>query len=533
MNLTEFYPTPPHIVEKLIDGIDFKEISTVLEPSAGDGAIAERVNDKIGRSHYNYDDDERYDIDCIEIEPSLRAILKEKGFRIVDSDFLRTDTVKHYDLIVMNPPFSDGDKHLLKALEMQKNGGKVRAIINAQTLKNPYSITRKALIKKLEEYESEIEYVQDAFTSAVRTTDVEIAIVKVDIPYNIPESDILKNMTLAEVEEEMSTENQYTELAENDIYKAFVTSFNTEAKAGKKFIEEYKALRELFRHGCGKYDADFIELSIGSKYSKQSMVNNFLKKLRAKYWKMIFNRPEFNALFTSSLRQSYMEKVNELANYDFNLHNIYEARLELSKNLLKGLDDNIMMLFETFTSKHSWYPECQNNIHYYDGWATNKAYYVNKKVIIPLGSWDDIWKKFQYSYTVTNQLRDIERAFDYLDGKDRSEPCSLEQLLEIAERHQETKNIRLKYFDVTFYKKGTCHIAFRDMDLLKKLNIYAGKKFNWLPTDYGQKRYNQMSDEEKAVVDSFEGEASYEETYNNRDYFLADSSSQSVKLLVG
>ena len=56
------------------------------------------------------------DIDCVEIEPELRAILKAKGFRVVHDDFLTLHTYKHYGLILMNPLFSVGVRHLLKAI---------------------------------------------------------------------------------------------------------------------------------------------------------------------------------------------------------------------------------------------------------------------------------------------------------------------------------------------------------------------------------------------------------------------------------
>ena len=52
-------------------------------------------------------------------------------------------TYKHYDLIIMNPPFDNGDKHLLKAIDLQKNGGAIICLLNAETLKNPYSKYKK------------------------------------------------------------------------------------------------------------------------------------------------------------------------------------------------------------------------------------------------------------------------------------------------------------------------------------------------------------------------------------------------------
>jgi hypothetical protein len=82
----------------------------------------------------------------------------------------------------MNPPFSNGDKHLLKAIEMQQNGGKIVCLLNAETLKNPYSNIRKELINQLEKYNSKVEFIQDAFSSAERKTNVETALIFIDIP---------------------------------------------------------------------------------------------------------------------------------------------------------------------------------------------------------------------------------------------------------------------------------------------------------------------------------------------------------------
>jgi len=47
MNLLEFYPTPPRLIDKMLSGIDFKQLFTVLEPTAGKGNICNEVNRKM------------------------------------------------------------------------------------------------------------------------------------------------------------------------------------------------------------------------------------------------------------------------------------------------------------------------------------------------------------------------------------------------------------------------------------------------------------------------------------------------------
>ena len=61
------------------------------------------------------------------------------------------------------------------------------------------------------------------------------------------------------------------------------------------------------------------------------------------------------------------------------------------------------------------------------------------------------------------------------------------------------------------------------MDLLKKFNIYGSEKKRWLPPTYGKVKYNDMTEEEKLVIDEFEGKESYEETMKNTNYFLVKS----------
>ena len=119
------------------------------------------------------------------------------------------------------------------------------------------------------------------------------------------------------------------------------------------------------------------------------------------------------------------------------------------------------------------------------------------------------------------KLQDIEKCFNYLDG-DLTEAVDLEESLNFAEEYGETKNIQLKYFTVTFYKKGTCHITFNNDELLKKFNIFGSQHKGWLPPSYGKKSYNDMTTEEKAVVNEFEGEKEYNKVVSNKEYYLFD-----------
>lgn len=113
----QFFKTPQKIVEKMIEHLDLKNEHDVLEPSAGDGAIAEFIPDK-------------NKLVCIELNPERAKILKDKGFNVIEQDFLQHD--KLYDRIIMNPPFTklQDVKHVFHAFSLLKEGGKLVSIVS-------------------------------------------------------------------------------------------------------------------------------------------------------------------------------------------------------------------------------------------------------------------------------------------------------------------------------------------------------------------------------------------------------------------
>lgn len=530
----DFYPTPQTLINEMLSGLDWKMIHTILEPSAGKGNIVDTLKKKQGDINSRYTTN-KLDIDCIEKDQNLKAILKEKGHRVVYDDFLTYDTMKEYDLIIMNPPFSNGSKHLLKALQMQqRNGGAIICLLNAETLKNECTNERVILNRMLQEYNADIRYIQNAFSNAERKTDTEIALIKVKLPDVKRESFIFDGLQKAKEQEEYIEYTENTQVAENNFFKSIVAQYNMEVKAGIRLIKEYYAMTP---HILKSFEKDnetgatvqkggcVLSLTIGRE---TATVNGYIREIRGKYWSALFENPKFIGQLTNNLRREYYNKIEELKDYDFSLYNIYELKIDMSKRVIKGIEDTIVELFDELSDKYSYYDECKKNIHYFNGWKTNKSWIINKKVIIPLRAWKDMeysWGGFKPSdREVVNKLRDIEKCLNYLDGG-LTESIDLVETLEFAQEYEESKNIVLKYFDVTFYKKGTCHITFTNDELLKKFNIFGAQHKGWLPPSYGKKKYKDMTPEEKAVVNDFEGETEYNKVMCNTSYYLADTNS--------
>ena len=518
-----FYPTPRNLVERMLQNVDLTKIHTVLEPSAGKGDILDVLKEKQDNGSYRTNwKPIKFDFDCIEKDEELRGILKEKGYRVVFDDFLKFNTMKQYDMIIMNPPFSNGDKHLLKAIKKQeKSGGAIVCLLNAETLKNTYSNSRKELAQKIQEYNGQIEYVKNAFMDAERKTNVEIALIRIEIPAKEGINSLVMD-DLKKSREKREVENlESTEVVGNDFIREIVKQFDLEAEAGIKFIREYKAMQPYILSEFetdGKRKEPILSLKIGND---DVSINKYLQKIRAKYWKALFTNKKFIGNLTNNLKREYYNKINELKDYDFNTFNVYQVKMDMNKNMIKGIEDTIIELFDDLGHKYSYY-DGGKNIHLFNGWKTNKSYIVNKKVIIPLNAYDQWWGRYQPSYYETvDKLKDIEKCFNYLDNGITPD-IDMFDALEFAEQEGETKNIQLKYFTVTFYKKGTCHITFTNLELLKKFNIYGSQKKGWLPPSYSKMDFKDMSKEEQEVVMAFEGEKSYKETMTNKEYYIVD-----------
>ena len=525
-----FYPTPSNLIRKMLEGIDFDKIKTVLEPSAGKGNIVDMVSEKFKYSRNRYrswgNEKTNWDIDTVEIDSNLQHILKGKGYRVVHNDFLNLHTYKNYDLIVMNPPFHDGDLHLLKAIELQKNGGKIVCLLNAETLNNAYSNARQDLLTKLEDYNADIEFIKDAFSDAERTTNVEIALIKIDIPKKQNDSTILTGLKR---EEQFRAEasNSYGNLINADFINGIVEQYNFEVKLGLKLIAEYNTLKSYMLSGFKENSNPVLQLVLNGKEDEATLENAYIKQIRMKYWTTLFTSEAFMGVFTSNLRQKYYNKVQELRDYDFSAYNIYTIKIELNKEMVKGVEETILNLFDEFSHKHHWYDEMSKNIHLYNGWKSNAAHKINKKIVMVLSGYKDLqysWGGFRPSrHSVIDKLTDIEKTFAYLDGG-KVDHVDLKAALTKAEADLQTKKIVTKYFSIDFYKKGTAHLTFLNDELLLKLNVFGSQRKGWLPPVYGKAKYQDMTTEEKEVINEFQGKESYNKVMNEKDYYIQETS---------
>ena len=118
-----YFPTPPDLIEEMLDRAQIRTGHAVLEPSAGDGAILAAIDDLHAEPVITV---------AYEINPTLCEVLRARGYDARPVDFLKQRGEFRYDRIVMNPPFEKMQdvEHVRHAFELLKPGGRLVAIMS-------------------------------------------------------------------------------------------------------------------------------------------------------------------------------------------------------------------------------------------------------------------------------------------------------------------------------------------------------------------------------------------------------------------
>jgi len=519
-NKKTFYPTPPKLAARMVKKIHLDKDVTpydikILEPSAGKGDLIRALNQDrydgfSGNGTYRY-------ISAIEIDPDLRATLIGKGIRVIDQDFLAFSGPDKFDLIIANPPFDEGDKHLLKAIEILYRG-QIIFLLNADTIRNPYTNTRKDLVRKLEELHADIEYIKGAFVDAERPTGVEVALVDIMVERKV-EDDLFKGCDDKADDPEVSFEEKY-EVSNGKKIAEMVAEYNEIIGIGTEtIVAYYRNYRKIGGYiGLNREVDKYHKTGRDLTGTMQMQLNNLLVACRTRFWRKTLDLPEVMNRLTEAKKKEFEYHVEKHCDMDFTENNIRTFILNLINGYEKTLMEAVVDLFDRFTRKHSWdrdNPD-EQNIHYFNGWKTNKAFKVNKKVIIPIHAggyggtpFTGYSGQWELHYSVPSELADIDKVMNYFDGM-RGCYCSIAEAIDASfKRGEGNTKIESTYFTINAYKKGTVHLTFNDEDILRRFNVAACVGKNWLPCDYGWKPYQDLAPEEQVVAESFEGHRSY------------------------
>lgn len=491
----DFYPTPQEIARKMVAPyVDrIKAGAMILDPSAGKGNLLDACR-YLGAKPAN--------LFAVEIEPELCSILTGKNYRIVGNDFLRYNARYLFDIIVMNPPFSNGEDHLLAAWNVLKDGDIV-CLLNAATLTNLNSKKRELLARIISDHGS-IEILGRCFSESERQTDVVVAMVRLSKRSESPLLDF--DFKAGNVRPPNLGSDDTIELgnqvAVSDLITALVESYDQVGPAYADFIKARNRLNfyvsSIKPAYCHIEDLSGKARSACNGDARQKDVaeyNAYLDWVKAAAWQTVFDRTKLRSVLSSKAREDFDNFQKSQGGVEFSVENIQSLFDMLFINRNQIMSKVVVEVFDKMCSYNQ-----KNKIHT-EGWKTNSSYKVNKRVIMPSFIEFRVWSPSSGSgyFSIRakwDELDDMDRALCLITGKRFDDLIEAHSTVKdaLSRKFQDLGTIRAgqdfdntcitEFFEIRFWKKGTCHFIFRDEKVWAEFNKCAAQGKNWVGDGY-------------------------------------------------
>ncbi len=496
----DFYPTLNEVIGLMLEGEEVQG-KVVLEPSAGKGNIVDYLQDEGAK-----------EVLACEIEEDLRKILNTKC-NVIGSDFLSlsSDRISHIDMIVMNPPFSADERHILHAYDIAPPGCQIISLCNLETLANDYTQIRKEL-RNLVESNGSWENLGDCFADAERKTGVNVALIK----FRKPGENYKSEFEGFFMEDEPEEAGEYGVMSYNvvrDLVQRYVGAI-------KIFDEQLESAVKLNKLLSGFYGTGIAFQCTDD--SKPVQRDSFKKNMQRAGWKFIFDKMDMTRHTTRGLMEDINKFVEQQSEIPFTMKNIYHMLDMVMQTASQRMDKALLEVFDSVTSFHD------DNKQGLPGWKTNSHYLLTKRFIhphlCPQEKYDRKWHPDEVKVTYgarAEAIDDMVKALCYITGESYENMINLRDFVarpyrikidgkySIRERHHEISltyynpdkarealtehkrdypnaeldfsNIKWgQWFDWAFfrvraYKKGTMHFEFKDSDLWGKFNQRIAK----------------------------------------------------------
>lgn len=483
----QFYPTPPDLAAKAWAKFKNKNYVRVLEPEAGRGDLVKAC------PWYSSRGGRELPIDCCEIDFSMHANLRDlPGVNIVGFDFMQFGGGAIYSHIIMNPPFADGASHMLKAFDILWDG-EIVGIINAETLRNPFSRERNQLLSLVERF-GEVEYIQSAFAGddAERKTEVEIALVYLRKQANVGESitgtllsDLQAENAAVKAERLAQGYEPMQELAipltviENSVlaFDAAVLAMRQAVMASGRESYYASMLGDTMAVRSGASVETPVQTSVA--WVKAQITSRYLN-LKDKAWAGILRSSQVTTKLSSAAQKRVESEFEAIKELEFSEANIFGFIAGLMENQGKIQIDMACDVFDLITRYHT------DNVCFYKGWKSNNAHRTcgmrikSTRFVIP---GNESYKGSRnLSFEALNKMADFDKVFAMLDGKPQSDVSLAMVFRDQFKAMCDGERVSSSYFDTRYYPgAATIHFFPTNKVLVDKLNKLVGEHRKWLP----------------------------------------------------
>ena len=478
----DFYPTPTPVIEQMLMGVDIQN-KTILEPSAGKGNIVDYLNANGAK-----------EVMTCELSDDLAKIVSSKS-RFLKSDFMDVtrEEVSHLDLIIMNPPFSRDDKHIMHAWDIAPACCTIISLCNSNTLDIRFSSDRK-ILNEIIELNGRYEKFGSCFDNAERQTNVNVSCVWLYKP-NTGKDEFEDFFSLDEdLDDGIEGVAQYNYV--RDIvgrYVQAVQMFDEVINASDKINEVIKPIYK------GSYNAISFGATASRDRNSSTKITRevFKKELQKSCWQRVFGDLKMDKYMTRGVRENINEFVEKQQHVPFTMKNVYRMAEMIVGTHASRMGQVLIEAFDLICSYSA------DNSGAGEKWKTNSDYMINKKFIVPwICKYDNRWPsahvELDYGKHV-NDIEDIIKALCHLTGTNYDELQNIRQFVSNTTKikldsdmdyrsNRERGYIPMEwgqwynwepFFKVRGYKKGTMHFEFLNEDVWMKFNIEVARAKGW------------------------------------------------------
>lgn len=466
----DFYPTPRSVIEKMLLGVVDVHNKIILEPSAGKGNIVD----------YLIENGAKEVLTC-ENNADLAKIVATKS-RLIADDFLtlKSENVSHIDLIVMNPPFSADEKHILHAWEIAPAGCQIISLCNLNTITNPFSQDRKAL-KEIIESNGRYEDFGECFNNSERQTNVQIGCIFL-FKQGEGENEFEGYFDL---DEDDNDKEMQPGIVKYDFIRDIVGRYVRAVSLFDSVMDVSNEINEMTRP-ISKYGIKFGGYRISERNFEAVTRNEFKKDLQKQCWEKIFDEMKMDKYITTGVRGQINNFVEKQIHVPFTVKNVYKMIEMVVGTHGSRMDKTIINVFEMIC-RHS-----ADNKTEVETWKTNSNYMLNKRFIVPYmcdgsgtyGKDKCVTLSFMSNY---DDIDDILRVLCYLTATDFD---SIQDLRSFTYNTTNLNRLHSQsfvpmewgkwydwepFFKIRGYKKGTMHFEFLDEKVWALFNQRVAK----------------------------------------------------------
>lgn len=463
-NNPDLYPTPIEVINKMFL-YSSCEGKIVLEPSAGTGNIVDYLKAMNAST-----------VIACESNDKLRQILHNKC-NIISNDFLtvRSEDISHINMIVMNPPFSADEQHILHAWDIAPSGCEILALCNYNSINSPSNRMQGVFRETVDKF-GQYEYFGNCFKGAERRTDVEIGFIRLLKP--IEEKDDFAGYF------DMDDEDSIDKSEEG------ITTYNYVQDIVSRYVDALKKFSNVTAVEADMNETISIfncpikfQPSTSSSDDRYTVIDFeiFRKRLQASAWRMIFSKFKMEKYVTKGVREDLNKFIETQQQVPFTVKNVYKMLQMVVGTQGERMNKVLIEAFEricSFSDQNSTAGET---------WRTNSNYKINRKFIHPwICKFDTRWPKsnVDIDYQKGEDIDDIVKALCFLTGKSYDDHISLRLFVEYKYHIIDTETGKvLPYYDNFFQDHN------RALDRIARLNsneLYERYKLQTIDNTWGQ-----------------------------------------------